>query len=88
MFKIQKRESKGFGIFAISGRIEEEHLPDLQRLLQGEVTEADITIDLGEVTLAGREAVRFLAVSEAQGITLTNCPPYIRLWIKQGGGKP
>ena len=38
-------------------------------------------IDLKNVLLADREAVRLLALSEANGTELRNCPPYIREWV-------
>jgi len=38
-------------------------------------------LDLREVKLADRDAVRFLARCEADGIQLKNCPPYVREWI-------
>jgi hypothetical protein len=42
-----------------------------------------VSIDLAEVLLADREAVRFLALSEAHGIELKNCPAYIREWVSR-----
>ena len=82
MLKIQRSEDKGLAIFALSGRIEENNVSDLQKLLQAEANDAAITLDLTEVTLADRETVRFLAACEARGIMLVNCPPYIREWIE------
>ena len=38
-------------------------------------------IDLKNVLLVDREAVKLLAVSEANGTELRNCPPYIREWV-------
>ncbi len=38
-------------------------------------------IDLKNVVLVDREAVKLLALSEAHGTELTNCPPYIREWV-------
>ena len=43
-----------------------------------------VTLDLEELRLVDREAVRFLAVCEAEGIKLENCPLYIREWIETG----
>jgi hypothetical protein len=40
-----------------------------------------VAIDLMEVILVDREAVRVLALSEANGIWLRNYPIYIREWI-------
>ena len=38
-------------------------------------------LDLEEVTLVDLDVVRFLGVSEAAGVELVNCSPYIRDWI-------
>ena len=40
-----------------------------------------VTIDLKNVLLVGREAVKLLALGEANGTELRNCPPYIREWV-------
>jgi anti-anti-sigma regulatory factor len=86
MFKIRRSEDKGIVIFALSGRIEEEHLSELQRLLKVEskAKSTAITLDLGDVKLVDREAIKFLATSEAHGIILENCPSYVREWIETG----
>jgi anti-anti-sigma regulatory factor len=88
MFKIRRLEDKGSVTFALSGRIEEEHLSDLQKLLKVE-TQAKptaITLDLIDVRLVDREAIKFLAACEVQGIMLKNCPSYVREWIETGRG--
>ena len=84
MFKIQRSDDKGSAVFVLSGRIVEAHVPELQKLLEAEVKVADITLDLEEVRLVDREAVRFLAGCEARGIKLKSCPSYIREWIDTG----
>jgi hypothetical protein len=38
-------------------------------------------IDLKNVDLVDREAVKLLALSEVHGTELRNCPPYIREWV-------
>jgi len=38
-------------------------------------------IDLKNVVLVDREAVKLLAFREAHGNELRNCPPYIREWV-------
>ncbi len=70
--------------FSLSGRIEEEHLSDLQELLDAEASVAEIALDLKEVKLVDREAISFLAGCGARGIRLENCPSYIRKWIETG----
>ena len=40
-----------------------------------------VALDLKEVLLVDREAVKLLAVRELNGLKLKNCPAYIREWI-------
>jgi anti-anti-sigma regulatory factor len=80
MLNIQ-RTSNGRIVFSLSGRVEIEDIPELQRLLNLEAAGREIAFDLKEVTLVDREAVKFLANWEAQSIKLENCPGYIREWI-------
>lgn len=51
----------------------------LRDLLESE--EGRVTIDLEEVIIVGRDFVKLLAFSEANGIDLRNCPSYVREWI-------
>jgi STAS domain len=83
VLRIRRSEDAGSVIFALSGRIEETEVPDLKDLVEAE-SAAGITIDLDEVRLVDRQAVQFLAACETRGITLRNCPAYIREWIEKG----
>ena len=85
MLKIRRSEDNGHAIFALSGRIEEKHVPELQELLDTEAKPTEVTLDMTEVKLVDREAIRFLAACKARGIELKDCPSYIRTWIEQGG---
>jgi len=38
-------------------------------------------LDLKDLTLVDREAVKFLERCEADSVKLKNCPAYIREWI-------
>jgi len=40
-----------------------------------------IVLDLRDVMLADRDAVKFLRDCEADGMKLENCPAYVREWI-------
>jgi hypothetical protein len=40
-----------------------------------------MVLDLKDLTLANQDAINFLERCEAGGITLKNCPAYIREWI-------
>jgi anti-anti-sigma regulatory factor len=85
MLKIQ-RKSNGRVLFTLSGRIEAEDIDELRRLLELEEAGTSIALDLKDVTLVDREAVKFLTDCEANGISLENCPPYVREWIGRESG--
>ena len=63
----------------ISGRITEECVDTLRALLEQE--KSVVTIDLKDVLIVDREAIRLLAVGESNGVELRNCPAYIREWV-------
>jgi hypothetical protein len=79
--KIQRSMDGEVMVYAFSGRIEADHLADLQRLFQSEADGHDIVIDLKEVKLVDRDAVFCLEGWEIAGMRLKNCPAYIREWI-------
>ena len=66
-------------VVCIRGRITGEHVDTLRALLEEE--EKTVAIDLKEVLLVDREAVKLLARSETNGTELKNCPAYVREWI-------
>ena len=70
-------------IFTLSGRIQVEHLPELQKLLAMEAAGHGVVFDLDEVRLVDREAVQFLKQCEAHGARFENCPAYIRDWMEK-----
>jgi hypothetical protein len=81
MLKIQ-RSPKGQEVaFVLSGQMDGEHIAQLQMLIRLEASGQRIVLDLKDLTLAGQDAVSFLALCEAEGIALKNCPAYVREWI-------
>ena len=66
-------------VLFVSGRITGEHVDMLRGVLEQE--SGGFAIDLKNVLLVDREAVKLLALSEANGTELRNCPPYIREWV-------
>jgi hypothetical protein len=81
MLKIQKSPKGQEVVFALSGQMDGEHIAELQTLISLEASGQRIVLDLKDLTLAGQDAISFLALCEAEGITLKNCPAYIRVWI-------
>ena len=57
-----------------------EHATRLQKFIANGA-HGRVTLDLRDVTLADRAAVRFLAGVEDAGIRMVNCPEYVRSWI-------
>lgn len=66
-------------VFLVSGRITVQELGMLRDLIRQE--SGAVAIDLKDVLLVDREAVKLLALSELNGLELRNCPAYIREWI-------
>jgi ABC-type transporter Mla MlaB component len=81
MLRIQRMDDDGGVRFMLSGRLDDEYLPELRRLIEAEEPLRPLTLDLRDVKLVDREAVRFLAEWEASDVTLANCPQYVREWI-------
>jgi hypothetical protein len=70
---------EGRTMLCISGRITEEGGNTLRSLLEQE--EGVVIIDLKDVLIVDREAVKLLAMYESNGVELINCPAYIREWV-------
>src|ERR1700678_358376 len=66
MLKIQ-RSSNGQVVFTVSGQMDEEDIPEMEVLLRSEKSDRRIVLDLKDLTLAGRDAIRFLGRCEANG---------------------
>jgi hypothetical protein len=86
MLKIQRKANERI-LFTLSGRIEAEDIDELRRLFELEGAGGRIAMDLKDVTLVDRDAVKFLADCEAGSIKLENCPPYVREWIGRDSGR-
>ena len=68
-------------MFTLSGRMEAEQVPELKELFDRDYR--NIILDLRDVRLADRDAVRFLRGCEADGMKLENCPAYVREWMNR-----
>ena len=68
----------------LNGKFGEESLEALEQSI-GEARQANcrVYIDLSEVTLVDRMLVRYISAQASQGVTLVNCPIYLRPWITQ-----
>jgi hypothetical protein len=87
MLKI-RRLANGQVVFALSGRMAQDDIGELEALISSEAKGRPVVLDLKDVTLVGQDAIDFLERGEAHGITLENCPGYVREWItrqRRGG---
>ena len=80
MLKIT-RAANGEVVWTLSGRMDAENVIELNSLFKSEAEGRRIVLDLKDLTLVDREAVRFLERCETDSIKLKNCPAYIREWI-------
>ena len=62
----------------LSGRIESSNVRQLKAQIDGN---EKVVLDLAQVRIVDRDAVRFLADCERKGIELRDCPPFVRAWI-------
>ena len=85
MLRIQRSEN-GQVVFTLSGRMDEEDIPELETLIRSEANGRRIVLDLKDLTLVGRDAISFLERWEANGIALKNCAGYVREWISRSRG--
>jgi anti-anti-sigma regulatory factor len=70
-------------VLTLTGRIQADQIAELQRLLERQVPGHKRVVDLREVNLVDRDAVRFLGEIEKQGARLRNCSAFIREWISR-----
>ena len=59
--------------------MEAEQVPELKELFDRDYR--NIIVDLRDLRLADRDAVRFLRNCKAEGMKLENCPAYVCEWM-------
>jgi anti-anti-sigma regulatory factor len=70
--------------FLLNGKFDEDAIRDLESsILEARGAHQHVYIDLSEVTLVDRKAVRYLSEQANRNIQLVNCPIYLRGWITQ-----
>ena len=77
--RIERSSRQTRTVFTLSGRMEAEQVTELKKLLDRDYQ--NIILDLRELRLADRDAVRFLRGCQAEGVRLENCPAYVREWM-------
>ena len=76
--RIDRRWTEQGLLLYVSGRLASEDLQVVRTALDARRV---VAIELSEVELVDRDAVKLLAQAEAEGIELRSCPAYIREWI-------
>ena len=82
VLRIQRSENSEVH-FTLSGQMDQETMAELEIVIGAETNGRRIVLNLKDLTLVDEEVVMFLKRSESAGITLENCPPYIREWINR-----
>jgi anti-anti-sigma regulatory factor len=80
MLKIE-RIANGDVVLTVAGELERGNACELLRSLAEETEGRTVILDLKNLVLVDRSAVRHLQECEARGILLRNCPSYVRIWI-------
>jgi anti-anti-sigma regulatory factor len=83
-----KRATNGQVVLLVSGQVNAENVSELKDLIDSEDPARPIVLDLRELTLVDRDAVKFLERCESVRVQLKNCPAYVREWIaRERAGK-
>ena len=77
-FRIDRLSTEQGLVLYISGQLAAEDLEVVRTALDRRRV---VAVELAEVELANRDAVKLLAQAEAEGIELRSCPAYIREWV-------
>jgi len=73
--------TNGEVVLLVSGQIDAENVVELKNAIESEDGARPIVLDLRELTLVDRDAVKFLERCESVRVQLKNCPAYVREWI-------
>jgi hypothetical protein len=69
-------------VFTVSGQLDADNVTELCQVVDAEPSGGVLVLDLTDLVLADRDAVRVLRRYEVRGcVVLRNCPAYVRTWI-------
>ena len=81
LLKIQRTMDRTV-VLTVSGRLDAENVGELCQLIDAEPAGAVVLLDLTDLVLADRDAVRLLRDCETgERLVLRNCPAYVRAWM-------
>ena len=88
MLKIHRTSGRTV-VFTISGHLDADNVSELCQLVDAEPAGDVLVLDLMDLVLADRNAVRLLRQYEASGrVVLRNCPAYVRTWMEGEHDQP
>ena len=83
MLRIRHTTDGTITVLTVSGRLDAANINELRQSLDIVPDGEAVALDLADLLLADREAVRFLGDREAsRRIVLRHCPAYIRRWLE------
>ena len=82
--RIERISGKPRTRIRLSGELRAEHLQQLEAEI--ERAGRPVALDLEELELVDIEAVRFLNVCVAEGVSVLHCSRYVREWMLQERG--
>jgi ABC-type transporter Mla MlaB component len=78
------REDEKHCRLCLCGQFTAEYVAELEKALNAEsATDQSIAVDMSDVTLVDREAMKFLCNTHSKSIPIENIPPYVQRWIQQ-----
>ena len=81
MLKIRRTSGRTV-MFTISGQLDANNVNELCQVVDAEPAGGVPVLDLTDLLLADRDAVRVLRQYEGRGrVVLRNCPAYVRTWM-------
>jgi anti-anti-sigma regulatory factor len=87
MLKIHRTSGRKV-VLTVSGQLDSDNVKELCQVVDAEPAGGVLVLDLTDLVLADRDAVRFLGECEARGrVVLRNCPAYVRTWMAGGNDR-
>ena len=81
MLKIHRTSGRKV-VFTVSGQLDSDNVNELCQVVDAEPAGGVLVLDLTDLVLADRDAVRVLRQYEICGrVVLRNCPAYVRTWM-------
>jgi hypothetical protein len=81
LLKIQRTMDQA-AVFMVSGRLDGENVRELCQSIDAEPPGTPVVVDLTDLVLADRDAIRYLRDCESgDRVVLRNCPEYVRVWM-------